>query len=116
MDNFVQDGEILTLIAPSGGVVSGTAYKIGGIVVIATVTAAQTEPFAAMVKGVATVTKGTAGGSAFVQGAKVYWDNSAKTFTGATISDSGDVVVGVATAAAADAATTGTVRFDGVVR
>ena len=122
-NNYVQPGKILSLTTPGGGVVSGSPYKIGSLVVIATVTVTADEvtadatiKFAALVEGVVTVPKTTSGGSAFVEGAKVYWDNSASKFTGAVISDSGDVVVGVATAAAADSATTGSVRLDGVVR
>ena len=44
MKTYQQDGEVLTFIAPTGGVVSGTGVKIGDILVIPTITAAQTLP------------------------------------------------------------------------
>jgi predicted RecA/RadA family phage recombinase len=50
--NYVEDGESLTLIAPAGGVVSGIAYAIGTLAVVALVTAAEGEPFAARATGV----------------------------------------------------------------
>lgn len=52
MKNYIQDGCVLDLTAPAGGVVSGTAYKISAIVCVATVTAAQGETFAASTQGV----------------------------------------------------------------
>ena len=45
--NHVQDGKVLKLIAPTGGVVSGGIYAIGALVVIALVTAKKDEEFAA---------------------------------------------------------------------
>lgn len=50
--NFVQDGDVLTLIAPAGGVVSGNPYTIGTLAVVALVTAAAGEEFAAKATGV----------------------------------------------------------------
>jgi len=43
--NYVQDGEVLTLTAPAGGVVSGGAYAIGQLVVVAIEDAAAGAPF-----------------------------------------------------------------------
>lgn len=50
--NYEQDGKVLTLTAPSGGVVAGKAYAIGTLVAVALVTATQGEPFAAQTYGV----------------------------------------------------------------
>lgn len=50
--NFVQDGDVLTLTAPAGGVVSGGLYAIGNLVVVAIVTAAAGQPFAGRTHGV----------------------------------------------------------------
>ncbi len=50
--NHVQDGKVLKLIAPTGGVVSGGIYVIGALVVIALVTAKKDEEFAAATDGV----------------------------------------------------------------
>jgi predicted RecA/RadA family phage recombinase len=79
MKTYSQSGKVLTLTAPSGGVVSGTAYLIGTIVVIATETVAQTLPFEALVVGSVDVPKVAEEG--WTEGLKLYWDNSAKKFT-----------------------------------
>lgn len=111
MKTFVQPGEVLPLTAPSGGVVSGTAYLIGSLVVIALVTAAENARFSAMLTGVVEHAKVSA--QAWAEGAKIYWDNSAKNFT---TTAGGNTLVGVAAAAAANPSATGRVRLDGVAR
>jgi predicted RecA/RadA family phage recombinase len=111
MNNFKSIGENLTLTAPSGGVVSGLGYLIGSLFVVATVTADETELFVGRVIGVVTLVKTT--GEAWTEGAKVYWDNSAKKVT---TTSSGNTLIGVAAAAAASADTEGDVRLDGVAR
>jgi predicted RecA/RadA family phage recombinase len=50
--NYVQDGNVLTLTAPTGGVVSGGIYAIGKLVVIANGDAAEGEPFQGHATGV----------------------------------------------------------------
>lgn len=50
--NYHQDGNVLDLIAPAGGVVSGGAYRIGTINCVALVTADEGEVFAAQATGV----------------------------------------------------------------
>lgn len=64
--NYVQDGNVLQLTAPTGGVVSGGIYAIGTLVVIALATAAKDEKFAAATNGVWTVpsTAGLTAGAA----------------------------------------------------
>jgi predicted RecA/RadA family phage recombinase len=109
MRNYVQPGKTLTLTAPSGGVTSGRGYLIGGLLVIACVTAAENEPFAAMVEGVFTHAKTSA--QAWTEGQKIYWDDTNHRF------DSDSTVgplVGVAAAVAANPSATGTVRLNGV--
>lgn len=54
--NYVQDGNVLQLTAPAGGVVSGGIYAIGTLVVIAIAAAAEGEQFGAATNGVWTVT------------------------------------------------------------
>lgn len=56
--NFVQDGMVVTLVAPAGGVVSGGLYAIGTLVVIAATTAAEGEQFAGHTSGVWNVPAG----------------------------------------------------------
>lgn len=50
--NFVQDGDVLTLIAPAGGVTSGVPAEVGDLVVVPLETAAVGEEFSAKVGGV----------------------------------------------------------------
>lgn len=114
MNNYSQPGEVLTVAAPSGGVVAGTAYKIGDLVGVATVTAAQTVDFAFFV-GPGVISYAKAGSQAWAQNVKVYWDNSAGNFT---TTAGGNTLVGVAARVVAGGAgdTTGYVRLDGVAR
>lgn len=116
MQNYSQPGEVLELTAPSGGVVSGTPVSIGSLVVIPTVDAAEAERFNAILTGVIEGPKVTGGGTAWTEGLKIYWDDSAGKFTKTVVSDPGDALVGVATAAAGDSDATGFVRLDGVAR
>jgi predicted RecA/RadA family phage recombinase len=52
MKNYVQDGNVLTEIAPSGGVISGTAYKIGSVVAVSLETALEGAAFESVRCGV----------------------------------------------------------------
>ena len=119
MKNFVQDGRILTLTPPVGGVVSGQAYQIEDLIVVATVTVTAAEAlagaqFEAFV-GPGVVTLPKADGETWTEGEKVYWDDGDGVVT--TDSDTGsNPLIGVAVAAAASDDATGTVRLDGVAR
>jgi predicted RecA/RadA family phage recombinase len=74
--NFNQPGDVLTLTAPSGGVVSGVGYVINGLFVVALNTAAQGEQFEGKRSGVFTMAKAThATTKAFAEGEVVFWDN-----------------------------------------
>jgi len=109
--NFKQDGEVLTLVAPSGGVVSGQGYMIGALFVVALTAAAQGVAFQGKTTGVFTLTKNAAGsGKAFAEGEIVFWDNTNKRFdkTG-----TGLFPVGVAAVAATTTATLCDVRLNG---
>lgn len=58
--NYVQDGNVLQLTAPTGGVVSGGIYAISKLVVVAIADAKVGEKFAAVTNGVWSVeTTGT---------------------------------------------------------
>jgi predicted RecA/RadA family phage recombinase len=108
MKNYVKSGDVLTLTAPTGGVVSGTAYLIGTMLVIATTTAAATEVFEGRTVGVYDVPKVSA--QAWTVGARIYWDDTAKLFTTVLTSNT---LVGVAALAAANPSSTGRVRLNG---
>ena len=108
MKNFIQEGNILTLTAPAGGVVSGNGYLIGKLFVVATVTAAAAALFAARVKGVIDLAKTSA--QAWTEGQKIYWDDTNKRAdSDATLGQ----LIGVASAAAANPSATGNVRLNG---
>jgi len=108
--NFVQPGNVLTLIAPSGGVVSGVGYVIGSHFVVALVTAAQGATFTGMTEGVFRMKKAAAGsGKAFTAGEAIFWDNGANKQWDKT--GSGFFQVGVAVDAAATTDTTVLVRI-----
>jgi predicted RecA/RadA family phage recombinase len=50
--NFVQAGEAITCVAPAGGVVAGTVYLLGGLIVVAATSAAVGESFEGHTGGV----------------------------------------------------------------
>jgi predicted RecA/RadA family phage recombinase len=99
------NGKVLTVTAPSGGVVSGRGVLIGSIFGIAVVTAAAGETVAIDTAGEFDHTAAGAGsGQAWALGDAVYWDNTAKALT-KTSTD--NTKVGVATAAKLTAAVEG---------
>jgi predicted RecA/RadA family phage recombinase len=118
MDNYTNPGEVNTFTAPTGGVVSGEAYMIGSLLVIATATVAQTLPFEGLAKGVVRVRK--LGADAWAEGDKVYFDAAASpdsVFT-TDVGSPALPLVGVAVEDidASPAVTTGRVRLDGGAR
>jgi predicted RecA/RadA family phage recombinase len=104
---FTQPGDVLTLTAPTGGVVAGTAIKIGSLVVVPRETAAQTLPFACDVAGVHTLAKAT--GTAWTEGATLYFDTANNNFVTAQSATASRAGHAVAAAASGDA--TGSVRL-----
>lgn len=109
MKNCIQqEAKILTLIAPSGGVVSGSVYKIGELIVVAMISAAEGAKFQGVVEGVFELTKVTLDDVA--AGDPLFWDNSAKKLTKTAAANR---LVGAAIEAADDAATTVKCRFNG---
>jgi predicted RecA/RadA family phage recombinase len=103
--NYVQPGNVVTLTAPSGGVVSGSFYKIGSLVVCAMASAAVGAEFEAALNGVWSVTKEThATDQAWTEGMAVYWDNTNSRFTKTSTSNTR---CGYAAAAAGSTASSG---------
>ena len=82
MKNFLQPGNSLDLIAPTGGVVSGEPVLIGSILAVPVATKAQTEVFAGQVEGVFELAKLTA--DVWTAGAKVNWNDTNDEFQLAT--------------------------------
>jgi predicted RecA/RadA family phage recombinase len=91
MKNAISDGKVLEYTAPSGGVVSGGAYLIGSLLVVATASIAQALKFEGKPAGVFDLPKAT--DDAFSEGLKLYWDDSAKKIT---TTSGGNTLVGVA--------------------
>jgi predicted RecA/RadA family phage recombinase len=105
--NKVQKGDKLTLIAPSGGVVSEMGYIINGLFVVAETSAAEGEEFVGNTTDVWTLPKAT--GVAFAQGAATYWDVADQELN----TDATNPCVGHASVAAGEAATTVDTRLVG---
>jgi len=110
MNNFVKPGSIVTLTAPNGGVVSGTAYLVGSLLVVAAISAPAGAQFEGAAEGVFTLPKDPA--TAWTEGAILYWD-TARSALG-TAANATSLRAGCAVAAATQAATSGLVRLNGV--
>lgn len=109
--NYVQEGDFVTVAAPSGGVTSGSAYLIGGIFGIATTTQLVGVDVELATEGVWSLTK--VGSQAWAVGDRIYWDTANSRCT----SDAGaGTYIGVCTEAVASGAgdTTGKVRLNGI--
>lgn len=106
MKNFSQPGEVIDVAAPSGGVVSGRVVIIGSLIGVAAVTAAQGVMVAINTQGVYELPKLSA--QAWTVGAKVYWD---ATNNWCTTVSSGNTLIGIATAVAANPSATGFVKL-----
>lgn len=107
MKNFVQPGDTLTLVAPYA-VAAGAGLLVGSIFGVAGTTAASGANVEADVTGVFDLAK--AAGAAWTQGARIYWDDTAKN---CTTTASTNKLIGVATQAAALADVIGRVRLTG---
>jgi predicted RecA/RadA family phage recombinase len=108
--NFIQEGETVTLTAPSGGVKSGEGFISGSLFAIAQYDADQAAPVEGGTVGIWSLPKaGTP--LTFAEGAAVYWDGSGKT---CKASAAGFYKIGVAVKAAGADDTHVVVRLDGV--
>lgn len=106
--NFVKEGNYLTLTAPTGGVVSGSMYLIGAILVVAVVSAAVGDEFEGAVCGVWELPKTSANTPA--QGALAYWNDTAKEVT---TTATGNKLIGVFIKAYGAGTTAAQVRLNG---
>jgi predicted RecA/RadA family phage recombinase len=97
MKNYRQDGDVITVPAPSGGTISGKLVVIGSLVGIAQITAAEGESVPLVTKGVNEYPKTSA--LAIAIGDKVYWDSTANVLNKTA---SGNTLVGIAVEAAAN--------------
>ena len=109
MKNYVQEGDTLTVLAPYA-IASGTGFLIGSLFAVAVASAAIGAPVEGQMEGVFTLPKTSA--QAWTVGVKVYWDDVNKC---CDTSSAGNVLIGAATAIAANPSSTGTVRLNGTV-
>lgn len=108
MRNFVQHGDTLTVPAPAD-VVSGALVKVGVLVGVAGIDAAEGEDVPIKTTGVFDLPKTSA--QAWTVGVAIYMIPATGLATTATTA--GNVLIGVAAAAAANPSPTGLVRLNG---
>lgn len=110
MKNYIQTGDNITVIAPSGGTVSGGLYKVGAIVGVAATTEAAGDPVVLKTQGVFDLTKTSA--QAWAVGDLLFMNTTTRVLT--NVSATGLVLVGTATEIAANPSATGACRLNGV--
>jgi len=103
--NYLQKGDNLTLVAPTGGVTKGVGVLIGDLFVVAHNTALVTETFTGATEGVWRLAKTST--DVWVVGDKIYWDNANSRCTNAPTGATR--FIGKAVAAAANPTSTGDV-------
>lgn len=110
MKNHVQPGNVVTAIAPTGGVSAGDGLLVGGnyLFGVCAIDAAEGAETEIATVGVFDLAKAT---GAIAAGARVYWDDTAKVATGTA---TGNRRIGVATVAAGSGDATVRCRLDGV--
>ena len=77
--NYSQPGNHVELTAPSGGVESGKAYLIGGLLGVALHDADESEKYSSAIEGVWTLPKEDSA-AVFAEGEICYWDDTNKEF------------------------------------
>ena len=109
MKTFIQNGDVITVTAPSGGVASGDGVIVGSLFGVAAFTAAEGEAVEITTRGVYVLSKEPT--AVIAVGAQVAWDAGAKQID---LPGTGLYPVGIATEAAGNGITTVRVRLDGV--
>lgn len=109
MKNFIQRGDVITVTAPTGGVVSGQGVLVGNLFGVAAITAAEDESVEIATVGVYELPK--LASAVIAAGARVAWDTTAKQVV---LPGTGMVPIGIATLAAGNGVATVRVRLDGV--
>ena len=110
MKNYVQSGDVVTVAAPAA-VTSGAGVLVGSLFGVAQTDADNGADVAIVTRGVFELPKTSA--QAWTVGAKIYWAAGAGE---CTTTATGNTLIGVAVAAAANPSATGTVRVDGAAR
>lgn len=108
MKTYIQNGHVITVPTPSGGVASGEGLIVGNIFGIAAYTSAEGDPVELGTTGVYQPPKATA--AVLAVGARVAWDNTAKQVN---TPGAGRFPIGIATEAVGNGITSAAVRLDG---
>jgi predicted RecA/RadA family phage recombinase len=106
---FVQQGDALTLTAPTGGVTANKGVLIGNAFVVALITVAAGLPFQGAPRGVWSIDKVST--EVWAEGDKIYWDNGNARCS--NVPTAGFRFIGYSVAAAANPSSTGQVRLTG---
>jgi predicted RecA/RadA family phage recombinase len=105
MQNFIQEGTVLTLVAPRA-LTSGEGFLVGSQFAVATSASLISVDVEGLTEGVVSLPKTSA--QAWTQGQKIYWDNT--NFRCDSTSTIG-ILIGVATEVAANPSSTGVVKL-----
>jgi predicted RecA/RadA family phage recombinase len=108
MKTFIQNGDVVTVTAPTGGVTSGQGVLVGNLFGVAATTAAEGESVEIATVGVYELPKLSS--AVITAGARVAWDDTAKQVV---LPGTGMVPIGIATLAAGNGVATLRVRLDG---
>ena len=109
MKNYIQEGRMITVAAPAGGVTSGDGVLIGSLFGVAIKTAAAGETVTIATEGVFDLPK--LASAVIAAGAKVSWDDTAKQVNAP---GTGRYPIGIAIEAAGNGAAIVRVRLDGI--
>jgi predicted RecA/RadA family phage recombinase len=109
MKNYIQEGRMITVAAPAGGVTSGDGVVVGALFGVASKTAAAGETVTIATIGVFDLPK--LASAVIAAGDPVAWDDAAKQVN---VPGTGRYPIGTAIEAAGNGATIVRVRLDGV--
>lgn len=108
MKNYTAGGDVLPLIAPAGGVVSGRGVLYNDLFVVAMNDAAAGALFSGLVTGIVTLPKAA---QSWPTGRRIFWDDTAKVITSTS---SGNTRIGMAVTDAVSGDATGKILFYGM--
>lgn len=109
MKTFIQNGDVITVTAPTGGIQSGDGIVVGSLFGIAAFTAAEAHPVEIATRGVYLLPKDPS--AVITAGAQVAWDTTAKQIA---LPATGLYPVGIASETAGNGVTAVRVRLDGI--
>jgi len=109
MKNYIQEGRMITVAAPAGGVTSGDGVVIGALFGVASKTAAAGEAVTIATTGVFDLPKLVS--AVIAAGDKVSWDDAAKQVN---VPGTGRYPIGTAIEAAGNGTIIVRVRLDGI--